>query len=75
MRKRLSRDKEIRLSKEKTCQLCHSALITTFDLPPANLRKKYYHPQVETYHYRAANNLLYGTYPDIQTHIPCKIFS
>jgi hypothetical protein len=25
-----------------------------------NLKKKYYYPQIETYHYRCANNLIYG---------------
>ncbi len=31
-------------------------------IPLHNLRKKYYQPQIETYHYRATSNLLYGNH-------------
>ena len=31
-----------------------------------NLKKKYYFPQIETYHFRAANNFIYGTPPPTQ---------
>lgn len=32
----------------------------------SNLKKKYYYPQIETYHYRCSSNLIYGSAQPIQ---------
>lgn len=55
--------------RERKCSLCLWRPIpsSVLQLPVTNLKKKYYFPQVETYHFRTANNLIYGTPPPNQT--------
>lgn len=62
LRKKYSRQKELRVNKQQRCSLCLKSSIANplQHLPLNNLKKKYYFPQIETYHYRAANNLIYG---------------
>ena len=38
-----------------------------------NLKKKYYYPQIETYHFRTVSNFIYGTIRVTQIPIAAKL--
>lgn len=63
MRKKYSKEKEVRAVRERRCSLCAQPrpALHLLRLPTHNLHAKYLHPQLETYHYRTANNFIYGT--------------